>query len=52
MKPPPLSDEEVRDLRQIRDAYRAGRLLMLFIIGLGSIITAIGGAFTVLHWKY
>lgn len=51
MKPSPLSDEEVADLRQIREAYRAGRMLMLFLVGLGSIVGALGGVFTWWHTK-
>lgn len=50
-KPMPLTDEEVRDLRQIRDAYRAGRLVMITLIGIGSIATAVVSFFTLIHWK-
>ena len=51
MKSAPLTDDEVRDLRQIRDAYRAGRFVWGCIIGLGSFVGAILGIWALWHGK-
>lgn len=51
MKPGPLTDDERADVRKILDAYRAGKFLVACLVGLGSIVGAVGGAVAWWHIK-